>query len=52
MIQLLYTRCLFAEALADFPGSRQLLRDGALGGSHVLTVRDGDDHAAAAGPCK
>lgn len=41
---------LFAEALAAFPGSKQLLSR-ALGGCHVLTVRDGDVHAAAVGLC-
>jgi len=49
MLQLLYVQYLFAEALAEFPGSRQLLPNRALGGCHALTVRDGDEHAAAVG---
>lgn len=34
-----------------FPGSKQLLLNRALGGGHVLTVRDGDVQAAAVGLC-
>lgn len=51
MLQLSYIQYLFAESLAAFPGSEQLLLNRTLGGCHVLTVRDGDIHAAAVGLC-